>query len=151
MSLEHVAALFSTRLDVDKWNEACLQQIEHMNTDDLEGVDLVASKLSTATNVKTSPARVRRAGPRLQGVEKLSLRTSPLHRMRLMLLSNINVDACWANGTRVRLLPSGSWTPPLRAFRMRNHSALHNFESRCAQKSQTARTVDVWFLPDAAH
>ena len=84
VSLGHGTALFSTRLDVDQWNEACLQQIEHMNTDDLEGVDIVASKLSTATNVKTLPARVRRAGPQLRAVEKLSLRTSPLHRMRLL-------------------------------------------------------------------
>ena len=32
VNLGHGTALFSTRLDVDQWNEACLQQIEHMNT-----------------------------------------------------------------------------------------------------------------------
>ena len=136
VSLGHGTALFSTRLDVDQWNEACLQQIEHMNTDDLEGVDIVASKLSTATNVKTLPARVRRAGPRLRGVEKLPLQTSPLHRMRLMLLSNINVDACWATGTRVSLLPSGSWTPPHRTCRMRKNSPLDTLHPDLRRKAR---------------
>ena len=30
--------------------------------------------------------------------------------MRVMLLFNLNVEACWANGTRARLLPTNSWT-----------------------------------------
>ena len=46
----------------------------------------------------------------IQTMSVLRLRTHPEHRMRFMLLHNINVSKGWCNGTRVRLLPSFSWT-----------------------------------------
>ena len=69
--------------------------------------------------VSKIPAKVQRAGPRLQGVVKLALRTCKAHTMRLMLLSNIDVQQGYANGTRVRLLPHDSWTGPNKQYKRR--------------------------------
>ena len=40
----------------------------------------------------------------------LRLRTCPEHRLRLILLHNLDVTNHWANGTRCRLLAQRAWT-----------------------------------------
>ena len=63
----------------------------------------------------------------------LKLRTSPSHRMRLLLLSNLNVRNGWANGTRVRLKMCSSWTAPHR--KMNKH---------VQRATKTPEPVETW-------
>ena len=97
------------------------------------------------------PAKVQRAGPRLQGVTKLALRTSKQHRMRLMLLSNVDVKNGWANGTRVRLLSKESWTSPNRQYKRRIFSKQlsPSMKMKALQLKSTSITYqDVRFLDE---
>ena len=118
VDLDHGTALFATRSEVDKWNTNCIQQIETTAT--TEGVDIIGyNPRSKKNELVKIPAKVQRAGPRLQGVVKLALRTCKTHTMRLMLLSNIDVQNGYANGTRIRLLPQDSWTIPNKQYKRR--------------------------------
>ena len=138
VDLDRGTALFATRSEVDRWNTACIDQIEATSV--TEGVDVIGcNPRKGSSDNKKIPVKVQRAGPRLQGVEKLSLRTSTRHRMRLMLLSNVDVKNGWANGTRVRLLPSSSWTAPNRQYKKRipskNLSAAMAFQAKFIRNS----------------
>ena len=118
VDLDHGTALFSTRCEVDKWNTCCIEQLESNAM--TQGVDIIGYNPKSKKNeVSKIPAKVQRAGPRLQGVVKLALRTCKAHTMRLMLLSNIDVQQGYANGTRVRLLPQDSWTGPNKQYKRR--------------------------------
>ena len=153
VDLEHGTALFATRAEVDRWNTNCIEQIERSFV--TEGIDIIGcNPRKNKVEIKKIPAKVQRAGPRLQGVTKLALRTSTKHRMRLMLLSNIDVKNGWANGTRVRLLSQGSWTPPNRQYKRRIVSKrlspsmklqAHHF------RSTTNNSQDVRFLDEDKH
>ena len=85
-----------------------------------QGVDIIGyNPRSKKNELIKIPAKAQRAGPRLQGVVKVALRTCKAHTMRLMLLSNIDVQQGYANGTRVRLLPQDSWTGPNKQYKRR--------------------------------
>ena len=150
VDLEHGTALFATRTEVDRWNTNCIEQIERNFV--TEGIDIVGcNPRKNSLEIKKIPAKVQRAGPRLQGVTKLALRTSKQHRMRLMLLSNVDVRNGWANGTRVRLLPQASWTSPNRKYKRRiiSKHLSPSMKIKAQQlKSTTITYQDVRFLDE---
>ena len=150
VDLEHGTALFATRTEVDRWNTNCIEQIERNFV--TEGIDIVGcNPRKNSLELKKIPAKVQRAGPRLQGVTKLALRTSKQHRMRLMLLSNVDVKNGWANGTRVRLLSKESWTSPNRQYKRRIFSKQlsPSMKVKAVQLKSTSITYqDVRFLDE---
>ena len=68
---------------------------------------ILSTKDSPPLNIPQKDVKkthVRRTTPGRQCVDILKLRTSHLHRMRVMLLDNHNVQERWANGTRARFV-----------------------------------------------
>ncbi|HIL56947.1 MAG TPA: hypothetical protein EYG39_03455, partial [Rhodothermales bacterium] len=111
VDLEVGTALFPLRKDCLRWNEACIQQIERRWGSECWGLDVHGhnwqQQLQPGANHRST---VRLAG--IQTPEVLRLRSCPAHRQRLMCLRNVNVQAGWANGSRVRLFASEGWDKP---------------------------------------
>ena len=107
VDLDIGTALFPRRADVKRWNQTCIAKIEASYANVCEAVDIHGFDPRSRSD-KPHPDRRDLAG--LQFLELLPLRTSPEHRMRLILLQNLDVANGWANGTRLRLLASQSWT-----------------------------------------
>ena len=108
--LEIGTAIFARRTDVERWNNACVAQIETKYQDSLEAVDVHGYDPDVSSQQSTTDAK-RLAAPKGQQTPKiLRLRTCPEHRQRLILLHNLDVSNHWANGTRCRLLSQRAWT-----------------------------------------
>ena len=110
VDLDVGTALFPKRCDVNRWNAACVEKIEHLHGKTCEAVDVIGydPHASQASLQSTTRSTGRMNG--LQSPERLTLRTCPEHRMRVLLLSNHNVGEGWANGTHCRLLGHSSWS-----------------------------------------
>ena len=101
--LEIGAAIFARRTDVERWNNACVSQIERLYQDRLEAVDVHGYDPDISPQNRT-PVGKRSAAPKGQQTPQvLRLRTCRDHRQRLILLHNLDVANHWANGTRCRL------------------------------------------------
>ena len=108
VDLDLGTALFPKRVDARNWNDACINQIEDaFGEQGCEAVDIVGFD---PFGDKTGKEPDKRLTHGIQTLPKLRLRTHPAHRMRFMLLHNINTSKGWVNGTRVRLLARSSWT-----------------------------------------
>ena len=104
VDLEIGTAIFALNKDVEIWNDRCVRQIEEKYGDICEAVDI------HGCDPRSKNSQIQRATRTKQFVETLKLRTCAMHRMRVMLLYNHNVQLQWANGTRARLLTTHSWT-----------------------------------------
>jgi hypothetical protein len=107
VDLDFGTALFPKRVDVRNWNDACIDQIEDTYKDSCEAVDVVGCDPFAKEKLPDPDKRLTHG---IQTLPVLRLRTHPQHRMRFMLLHNLNVKEGWVNGTRTRLLPHFSWT-----------------------------------------
>ena len=107
VDLDIGTALFPRRADVRRWNQTCLDQIGSKFADVCEAVDVYGFDPRTRSD-KTHPDQRDFTGIQFQ--QMLPLRTCPEHRMRVILLQNLDVANGWANGTRARLLANQSWT-----------------------------------------
>ena len=108
--LEIGTAIFARRTDVERWNNACVTQIEAKYHDSLEAVDVHGYDPDVSSQQTISSAK-RLGAPKGQQTPKiLRLRTCPEHRQRLILLHNLDVTNHWANGTRCRLLAQRALT-----------------------------------------
>ena len=101
-------ALFPRNTEANRWNEACVQQIEDMHGDECEGIDVKGCDPRTGSHDRNQKGGSTRQ--QMQTQQVLKLRTCRAHRMRVMVLYNHAVEAGWANGTRARLLESSSWS-----------------------------------------
>ena len=111
MDLEVGTALFSRRTDVHRWNQACVHQIDSKyGPTKCEAVDVHGFDPLAVGGDDAMEAKLHKQGKGLQTPLVLQLRTCPQHRMRLMLLCNLDLKNQWANGTRLRLLESNAWT-----------------------------------------
>ena len=107
VDLDKGTALFPKRVDVRNWNDACVNQIEDTFGTSCQAVDIAGADPFTA---KADAQPDKRLMHGIQTLPLLRLRTHPQHRMRVMLLHNLNVSKGWVNGARARLLSKFSWT-----------------------------------------
>ena len=110
VDLEHGTALAPLQKDVRRWNAACVIQIEQRHGKHCDAVDVLGYDWRFPGSTPTRQKRI--GSSRVYGVqapEVLQLRTCAEHRMRVMLIHNLDPSHGWANGTAARLLPTGSW------------------------------------------
>ena len=109
VDLDVGTALFPRRADVTRWNNACVAQIDNRYGTACQAVNVTGFD-PRGEGRHTPIDKVNLAG--IQTPKVLQLRTCEAHRMRVMLLMNLDVSHGWANGTRARLLARDSWTAP---------------------------------------
>ena len=113
VDLEHGTALAPLQKDVRRWNADCVKQIENLYGKTCDAVDIHGFDPRfpgrTSEQGKTGRSRLAHRSLRTQAPEVLQLRTCAEHRMRVMLIRNIDPGHGWANGTAARLLSKGSW------------------------------------------
>ena len=106
VDLDVGVALFPRRADVNRWNEHALQQIEQCYGATCERVDVHG--FDPRLNAVQKDVDKRSFGG-IQTPKVLKLRTCLQHRLRVIVLHNVNVAEGWANGARARLLAHDSW------------------------------------------
>ena len=103
VNLEEGTAIVTRRADAKRWNDECLTQIHQTLHTKLQALDVQGHGQHSFDT---------------QAPEVLQLRTCPDHRMRLMLVNNLDITGGWATGTRVRLLANDSWSKQANATSM---------------------------------
>ena len=100
VDLEHGTALAPLQKDVRRWNAACVKQIENLYGKTCDAVDIHGFD-PRFPGPKSEPQKKGRKNCvyRAQAPEVLQLRTCAEHRMRVMLIRNIDPGHGWANGT----------------------------------------------------
>ena len=123
VDLDFGRALFPQRYHKDRWNARVVKRLER-ECEDAEGVNVTCSlgqgdNYSVYDETDDSQRQTKMKFPKI-----LTLRTHPKHCMRLTLLHNINLEEGLANGQKMRLLPSASWShEPERLERGRDGTA----------------------------
>lgn len=91
--------LSSRRADVNRWNNACVDQIEAKYGATCEAVDVRGyNPLSSLPSVQAQ----KNSMSGIQAPKVLRLRTCQTHRARVILLTNLCVQDCWASFPLVR-------------------------------------------------
>ena len=93
----------------DRWNAQVVKRLEK-ECDDAEGVDVTCT-LGQGDNYKVyDDADDAQRQTKIKFAKILKLRTSRKHCMRLTLPHNKDLEECFANGQKMCLLPSASWS-----------------------------------------
>ena len=109
VDLEVGRALFPQRHHKDRWNAEVVKRLER-ECPDAEGIDVFCTLGQGEDYRLYDETELDQRQTKMKFPKILKLRTHPNHCLRLTLLHNKDLEQGLANGQKVRLLPSASWS-----------------------------------------